>query len=68
MGSPWIQKQYGTRIDQIRTSVHEVQRAYITYIVTHAVEIGLRSKKVTLAELIALGLPESDPGLDPHDF
>lgn len=62
-----ISKQYKTRIDEIRASVREVQRAYITYIIIHAVESRLRSKSVTLAELIAIGLPESDPGSDLED-
>ena len=60
-----INKQYETRIDQIRASVQEIQRAYITYVIIHAVEARLRSKKITLAQLIAEGLPESDPGSDP---
>jgi len=63
-----INKQYETRIDQIRVSVREVQRAYITYLIIHAVESRLRSKRVTLAELIAIGLPKSDPGSDLLDY
>ena len=62
-----ISKQYGTKIDLIRSSAREVQRAYITYLITHAVESRRRFKRVTLAELIAMGLPESDPGVDPMD-
>lgn len=63
-----INKQYETRINQVRASVREVQRAYITYIIIHAVESRLRSKTTTLAQLIAEGLPESDPGSDPADY
>jgi hypothetical protein len=63
-----IYKQFASEIDQIRKSVREVQRAYITYIVIHAVEGRLRSKTTTLAELIARGLPEFDPGSDEFDF
>ena len=63
-----IYKQYGTKIDLIRSSAREVQRAYIAYLITHAVEGRLRSKNVTLAELIEKGLPESDPGSDPLDY
>ena len=63
-----IYKQFASEIDQIRKSVREVQRAYITYIVIHAIEGRLRSKTTTLAELIARGLPEFDPGSDVFDF
>lgn len=63
-----IYKQYEDKIDLIRSSAREVQRAYITYLITHAVEGRLRSKSVTLAELIEMGLPESDPGSDPLDY
>jgi hypothetical protein len=62
-----VNKQYGTRINQIRLSVREIQRAYITYVIIHAVEARLRSKKISLEQLIAEGLPESDPGLDPFN-
>jgi hypothetical protein len=63
-----IEKQYRAKLDQIRGSVREVHRAYITYIIIHAVEIGLRSSTTTLAHLIAKGLPESDPGFDSFDY
>jgi len=63
-----INKQYETRIDEIRASVRQVQRAYITYIIIHAVESRLRSKSVMLAELVAIGLPRSDPGSDLEDY
>lgn len=59
-----IIKQYGSALEEIRASAREIQRAYITYIIIHAVESGLISRTTTLAELIAEGLPESDPGLD----
>jgi hypothetical protein len=60
-----VYKQFASRIDQIRASIREIHRAYITYIIIHAVEGRLRSKTTTLADLIAKGLPESDPGPDP---
>lgn len=60
-----IYKKYYDQINHIRSSSREVQRAYITYLITHAVEGRLRSKSVTLAELIQFGLPEFDPGSDP---
>ena len=63
-----INKQYGTKINQIRESVREIQRAYITYVILHSVEGRLRSKEITLGHLVAEGLPESDPGLDPSDY
>ncbi len=63
-----INNQYGSRIVQIRESVREIHRAYITHIVTHAVESGLLSRTTTLAQLIAEGLPESDPGSNSMDF
>ena len=63
-----INKQYGTKINQIRESVREIQRAYITYVILHSVEGRLRSKEITLGQLVAEGLPESDPGLDPSDY
>jgi hypothetical protein len=61
-----INKQYGSRINQIRESVREIQRAYITYVIIHAVDGRLRSKEITLGQLVAEGLPESDPGSDPN--
>jgi hypothetical protein len=63
-----INKQYGTSINQIRASIREIQRSYITYIIIHAVEGRLRSKKITLAQLISDGLPESDPGSDSFNY
>jgi hypothetical protein len=63
-----VYKQFASRIDQIRASVREIHRAYITYIIIHAVEARLRSKTTTLAELIAKGLPEFDPGTDGFDY
>ncbi len=63
-----ISKKYGIRLDEIRVSVREIQRAYITYIIIHAVEPGLSSRTTTLAQLIANGLPESDPGSDWMDY
>jgi hypothetical protein len=61
-----INKQYGSRINQIRESVRDIQRAYITYVIIHAVDGRLRSKEITLGHLVAEGLPESDPGSDPN--
>ena len=61
-------KRVASRIDQIRASVREIHRAYITYIIIHAVDARLRAKTTTLAELIAKGLPEFDPGTDGFDY
>ena len=63
-----VSKQFASSINQLRASVREIHRAYITYIIIHAVEGRLRSKTTTLAELIAKGLPESDPGSDAFDY
>lgn len=63
-----IGEQYISMLDQIRVSVREIQRAYITHIITHAVENDLSSRTTTLAQLISEGLPESDPGSDPLDY
>lgn len=63
-----IYKQQASKIDEIQESFHKIQRAYITYIVIHAIEGRLRGKTVTLGELIAAGLPEFDPGSDPLDY
>jgi hypothetical protein len=63
-----ISKQYGSRLDKIRKSARELRRAYIAFIITHAVESGLSSRTTTLVQLIAEGLPESDPRSNALDF
>ena len=63
-----IEKQFEKEISDIRKKAYEIQRAYITYIVLHAIEARLRSKSVTLSDLIAAGLPQSDPGYDEMDY
>ncbi len=63
-----IEKQFKKELSDIRKKAHEIQRAYITYIVLHAIEGRLRSKSVTLSDLIAAGLPQSDPGYDEMDY
>lgn len=63
-----IEKQFETELSEIRNRIYEIQRAYITYIIIHAIDGSLRSKSVTLSELIAVGLPESDPGHDEMDY
>ena len=63
-----IEKLFEKELSDIRKKAYEIQRAYITYIVLHAIEARLRSKSVTLSDLIAAGLPESDPGYDEMDY
>lgn len=63
-----VYKQFASRIDEIRASVREIHRAYITYIIIHAVEVKHRHKTTTLEELIARGLPEFDPGTDAFEY
>jgi len=63
-----IEKQFKKELSDIRKKAYEIQRAYITYIVLHAIEGRLRSKSVTLSDLIAAGLPQSDPGYDEMDY
>jgi len=63
-----IEKQFEKELSDIRKKAYEIQRAYITYIVLHAIEARLRSKSVTLSDLIAAGLPQSDPRYDEMDY
>lgn len=63
-----IEKQFKKELSDLRKRAYEIQRAYITYIVLHAIEERLQSKSVTLSDLIALGLPQSDPGYDEMDY
>lgn len=57
-----VEKQFHLDIEEIRKKAYAIQRAYITYIVLHAIPGRLRAKTVTLADLISLGLPPTDPG------
>ena len=59
-----VEKQFHLDIEEIRKKAYAIQRAYITYIVLHAIPGRLRAKTVTLADLISLGLPSTDPGRD----
>jgi hypothetical protein len=63
-----IEKQFKSKLSAIRNGTYEIQRAYITYIIIHAIDGRLRSKSVTLLDLIAAGLPKSDPGYDDMDY
>jgi len=63
-----IDEQFSAEIKDIRSKAYEIQRAYITYIVLHAIEPKLQSKTVTLSELHSAGLPQSDPGQDDDDW
>jgi hypothetical protein len=57
-----VEKQFHLDIEEIRKKAYAIQRAYITYIVLHAIPGRLRAKTVTLADLISMGLPPTDPG------
>ena len=57
-----VEKQFQLDLEEIRKKSYAIQRAYITYIVLHAIPGRLRAKTVTLAELISRGLPPTDPG------
>jgi hypothetical protein len=63
-----IEAQFESDFIAIRGKAYAIQRAYITYIIIHAIEGRLRSKKIALADLIASGLPQSDPGQDDDDW
>jgi hypothetical protein len=62
-----IEKQFEESLSEIRKRTYEIQRAYITYVIIHAVDGRLRAKTVYLSDLIAAGLPQSDPGYDLLD-
>jgi len=59
-----IEKQFSADLKEMRAKAYAIQRAYITYIILHAIEGNLRSKTVTLYDLISAGLPESEPETD----
>ena len=63
-----IQKQFEESFQEIREKTYTIHRAYITYIIIHAIEGKLRSKTVTLSHLIAAGLPQCDPGNIELDY
>jgi hypothetical protein len=64
-----IEKQFKKELKQIRDNAYVVQRAYITYLIQHSIsKPRLRSKTVTLAELISQGLPKTDPGIDYDSY
>ena len=63
-----IEKQFKKELKKLRDNAYEIQRTYITYIIQHSVTPGLRTKTVTLAELISAGLPASDPGYDYDSY
>lgn len=64
----FIEKNFRTELNEIKERAYEIQRAYITYIIQHSITPGLRSKTVTLAELISSGLPTYDPGSDYDSY
>jgi predicted RND superfamily exporter protein len=64
-----IEKQFKKELKQIRDNAYVVQRAYITYLIQHSIsKPRLRSKTVTLAELISQGLPKTDLGIDYDSY
>ena len=63
-----IEKQFKKELKKLRDNAYEIQRTYITYIIQHSITPGLRSKTVTLAELISAGLPAYDPGCDYDSY
>ena len=63
-----IEKQFKKELKTLRDNAYEIQRAYITYVIQHSITPGLRSKTVTLAELISAGLPACDPGPDYDSY
>ena len=64
-----IEKQFKKELKQIRDNAYKIQRAYITYVIQHSIsKPRLRSKTVTLAELISQGLPKTDPGIDYDSY
>lgn len=63
-----IEKQFKKELKTLRDNAYEIQHAYITYVIQHSITPGLRSKTVTLAELISAGLPAYDPGIDYDSY
>jgi hypothetical protein len=64
-----IAKQFKKELKQIRDNAYKIQRAYIAYVIQHSISSPkLKSKTITLSELISLGLPNADPGVDYDDF
>ena len=61
-------KTYKAKIEQMRKDHFEIQRAYLTNLVLHSVPPRKRAAKVKLGELVAKGLPESEPFVDPEDY
>ena len=64
-----IEKQFKKELKKLRDNAYEIQRAYITYVIQHSISSPkLKSKTITLSELISLGLPNADPGVDYDNF
>ena len=64
-----MEKQFKKDLKKLRDNAYEIQRAYITYIIQHSISSPeLKSKTITLSELISLGLPNADPGVDYDNF
>jgi len=64
-----IEKQFKKDLKKLRDNAYEIQRAYITYVIQHSISSPkLKSKTITLSELISLGLPNADPGVDYDNF
>jgi|GEM_PF-7086000 len=63
----FIEKKFHTQLREIKEIAYEIQRAYITYIIQHSINPRLRSKTVTLRELISSGLASHDPGSEYDD-
>lgn len=64
-----IEKQFKKELKTLRDNAYEIQRAYIAYVIQHSISSPkLKSKTITLSELISLGLPNADPGVDYDNF
>lgn len=61
-------KTYKEKIDQMQKDHFEIQRAYLTNLVLHSVPPRKRAAKVKLGVLVAKGLPEREPWIDPDDY
>jgi hypothetical protein len=63
-----ISNKMAEKISLIKSSIYEVQHAYLAHLVTNSVQPHLREKTIPLSHLIELGLPKSDPGSNEMDY
>jgi hypothetical protein len=63
-----ISKQFEGKIQDIKSAIHQIHRAYISYIIMKSISSEMSNKQIPLHDLIKHGLPITMPNPESNDF